>query len=240
MGATWPILAILLFILFEVNSEPNNEVQVKGREPTEKDYIYYDLLGTTKPRVQSILNFKTWSEDDIKFHRKLIVLIYYSKNKCLQCEERERVLEEVIERFHPQVDFWRYNCDNEFENIYDESGSTQTFKVESCHKNYPDQLPTISFLVPETNVYFPYDPSTFHQPQYEPNFSDPNSLSDMISSYMPVYAKRIKNIEDANNFVEKFGHLNKALYFLNSEEVPTYFKGLTSTFKDKLEVMSFY
>lgn len=239
MRATWSILSLLLVFLIEVNSEPQNEAVIANREPTDNDYSVYDLLGNTKPRVPSILNFKTWSEETIKYHRKLIVLIYFSKNKCLQCAQRERVLEEVIERFHPQVDFWRYNCDEEFDRgqSQDDLATTGRYKVDSCQKNYPDRLPTVSFLVPDMNVYYPYDPNSFQQPLYEPDFSDPNSLADMIASYMPVYAKRIKNIEDANNFVEKFGHLSKALYFVNSEEIPIYFKGLTAVFKDKLEVV---
>lgn len=239
MRSTWACLSVLLACLFGVNSESQTESKLANREPTEQDYSVYDLLGDTKPRVASILNFKTWSEEDIKYHKKLIVLIYYSKNKCLQCAHRERVLEEVVERFHPQVEFRRYNCDQQFDDFNGQQAdlaSNTKFRVESCHKNYPDRLPTVSFLVPETNVYFPYDPASFQAPQFEPDFSDPNSLADMISSYMPVYAKKIKNIEDATNFVEKFGHLSKALYFANSEEVPVYFKGLSTIYKDKLEV----
>lgn len=243
MKTTWSLLATLFACLIRVHSEPQTESDGLVRSPTKEDYSVYDLLGKTKPRVQDILNFKTWSEDrTTKYHRKLIVLVYYSKKQCLQCSHRERVLEEVIERFHPQVDFWRYNCDEEFDSDLgqDERATTGRFKVDTCQKNYPASLPTVSFMVPETNVYFPYDPNTFSQPQYEPDFSDPNSLADMIASFMPVYAKKIKNMEDANNFVEKFGHLSKALYFLNSEEIPIYFKGLTATFKDKLEVEFLY
>ena len=238
MRITWPILSLLLCFLIEVNSELQEESKYATWEPTEEDYSVYDFLGNTKPKVSSILNFKKWVEDDIKYHRKLKVLIYYSKNKCLQCAFRERVLQEVIERFHPQVDFHRYNCDEEFEspNANQERAVTGRYKVDSCHKNYPDRLPTVSFLVPETSVFFPYDPVSFQEPQYEPDFADPNSLADMVSSYMPVYAKKIKNIDDANNFVEKFGYLPKVLYFLNSEETPIYFKGLSAVFKDKLEV----
>jgi hypothetical protein len=238
MSITWPILSLLLCFLIEVNSEPQAESKYLAKEPTEADYSVYDFMGNTQPKVNSILNFKKWAEDGIKYHRKLIVLVYYSKNKCLQCAFRERVLQEVVERFHPQVDFYRYNCDDEFEkpNAKEDRAATGRYKVDSCHKNYPDRLPTVSFLVPEVSVFFPYDPISFQKPQFEPDFSDPNSLADMVSSYMPVYAKKIKNIEDANNFVEKFGYLPKALYFLNSEETPIYFKGLTAVFKDKLEV----
>lgn len=238
MKATWHILSVLLFLLVETKSEQKNDSDNKGIAISKEEYSVYDFLGSTTPKIPSILNFKTWSEDEIKFHRKLIVLIYYSKQNCLQCAQRERVLEEVIERFHPQVEFYRFNCDSEFDprNIQEDDANTRRYKVGTCHKNYPEQLPTVSFIAPEQDVFFPYDPMSFKEPQYEPDFSDPNSLSDMISSYMPIYAKKIKNMEEANNFIEKFGHLSKAFYFLNSEEPPIYFKGLTAAFKDKLEV----
>lgn len=239
MRTTWAFFAMLMACLIEVNSEPHSDAIRQDRAPTKEDYSVYDFLGTTKPRIQSILNFKTWLDDKTtKYHRKLIVLIYYSKKQCLQCAHREQILEEVIERFHPQVDFWRYNCDLEFDGEYtqEDLATTGRYRVDTCHKSYPASLPTVSFLEPETNVYFPYDPNTFTQPHQEADFSDPNSLAEMIASYMPVYAKKIKNIEDANNFVEKFGHLPKVLYFLNSDEVPIYFKGLTAVFKDRLEV----
>lgn len=238
MPTTWPIVSLLLLFLASSNLEAKEQSKWIDREPLPDEYSVYDLLDSTKPSVPSILNFKTWTEEGIKFHRKLIVLVYYSRKKCLQCAQREKVLEEVIDRFHPQVEFHRYNCDEEFDRQYSQSDMVNTgkFKVETCLKNYPDRLPTVSFIVPEQNVFFPYDPITFNTPQFEPDFSDPNSLGDMIDSYMPVFAKRIKNIEDTNHFVEQFGHLSKVLYFLNSEEVPVYFKGLSAVYKDKLEV----
>jgi hypothetical protein len=235
---TWALLLVVMACLFKVHSEPTSGSDGDDRLPSKEDYTFYDLLGRTKPNVQTILNFKTWSEEkSTKFHRKLYVVIYYSKKQCLQCEHRETVLQEVMERFHPQVEFWRYNCDEEFDHESSKD-SVGRYKVDTCQKNYPARLPTISFMVPETNVYFPYDPNTFTAPVYEPDFTNPNSLADMISSYMPVYAKWIKNMDDVNHYIEKFGHLSKALYFLNSEEVPIYFKGLTATFKDRLEVSS--
>lgn len=52
---------------------------------------------------------------------------------------------------------------------------------------------------------------------------------------MPVFAKRISNMTDFNDFMENFGALSRVLYFSTSDEPPRYFKGLTSYFKDKLE-----
>lgn len=242
MTRTWPILSFLLVFLCGAHLGATDDSVNDQVTPTEDDYSVYDFLGSSKLSVKSIVNFKTWSDKDIKYHRKLIVLSYYSRKKCLQCEVRERVMEEIVERFHPQVEFWRYNCDEEFdqENNGQDLVNTGKFKVETCRKAYPSQLPYVSFYVPEQSVFFPYDPISFHEPQYEPDFRDPNALSEMIDSYMPVYAKKIKNIEDATNFIEKFGHLAKALYFPNSEETPVYFKGLTAVYKDKLEVVLLY
>ena len=59
----------------------------------------------------------------------------------------------------------------------------------------------------------------------------------MIVNYMPVFATRLKNINEATDFIEKFGHLNKTLYFGVSEEPPVYFKGLSAIFKDRMEVI---
>ena len=57
----------------------------------------------------------------------------------------------------------------------------------------------------------------------------------MINKHMPVFAKKIKNMQDFNDFMEKFAKINRTLYFSNSDEPPRYFKGLTSFFKDRLE-----
>lgn len=236
MRSTWHILSILLWLLNGSQLDAKDTRDQEQLVPQEEDYSVYDFLGSSKLPVRTILNFKTWSEKDIKYHKKLIVLSFYSKKKCLQCLGRERVMEEVIERFHPQVEFWRYNCDEEFYEEEQDKVNTGRSKVETCRKAYPNQLPYVSFYIPEQSVFFPYDPISFQEPQFEPNFSDPNALSEMIESYMPVYAKKIKNIEDVNNFIEKFGHLSKVLYFPNSDETPVYFKGLTAIYKDKLEV----
>jgi hypothetical protein len=237
MSLTWQVFGLLLCFLSNTHLEAKDTTKQVQNVPSEEDYSVYDFLGDSKVPVKSILNFKQWSEKDIKYHRKLIVLTYYSRKKCLQCMGRERVMEEVIERYHPQVEFWRYNCDEEFMDDGKDLANTGRFRVDTCRKAYPNQLPYVSFYMPEESVFFPYDPISFQEPQFEPDFSDPNALSQMIESYMPVYAKKIKNMEDANNFIEKFGHLSKVFYFPNSEETPSYFKGLTAVYKDKLEVL---
>lgn len=52
---------------------------------------------------------------------------------------------------------------------------------------------------------------------------------------MPIFAKKVSNMTEFNEFMENFGEISRAIYFSNSEEPPKYFKGLTSHFKDKLE-----
>ena len=195
------------------------------------DYKYYDFLARLKGKVREIQNHATFLEEESKRTRSLIVISYFSKKKCLQCEKREEVIEDMIDSFKHQVEFYRFNCDEEME----AEEAPNRAKVHECHKNYPDKLPSIHFKTPENEAYFPYNPVTFSETPYEPEYSDPAALSLMIASFMPVYAKRIGSMSDANDFIEKFGHLNKTLYFGESEAAPTYFKGLSSYFKDRLE-----
>jgi hypothetical protein len=141
------------------------------------------------------------------------------------------VIEDMVDSFKHQVEFFRFNCDEEME----AEDTPSRAKIHECHKNYPDKLPSIHFKTPESEAFYPYNPVTFSQPAYEPEYSDPAALSRMIATFMPVYAKKIDSMNDANDFVEKFGHLNKTLYFSESDQPPTYFKGLSSYFKDRLE-----
>jgi hypothetical protein len=68
-----------------------------------------------------------------------------------------------------------------------------------------------------------------------PSNNDPNALDEMIYRYMPVFAKKVDNMDDLNKFMDEFENINRAIYFSNEDDPPRYFKGLTSYFKDKLE-----
>jgi hypothetical protein len=198
---------------------------------SDLDFKYYDFLARLKGKVREIQNHVTFFEQEAKRTRSLIVISYFSKKKCLQCERREDVLEDMVDSFKHQVEFYRFNCDAEME----AEDTPSRAKIHECHKNYPDKLPSIHFKTPENEAYYPYNPITFAEPPFEPEYSDPAALSQMIASFMPVYAKKITSMSDANDFVEKFGQLNKTLYFAESDQAPTYFKGLSSYFKDRLE-----
>ena len=198
---------------------------------SEGDFKYYDFLARLKGKVREIENHETFFEQEAKRSRRLIVVSYFSRKQCLQCERREAVLEDLVESFRHQVDFYRFDCDAEMA----AEASPSRAKVPECHKNYPDKLPSIHFKTPESEAYYPYNPVTFAEPRSEPEYSDPAALSAMIASFMPVYAQKIRSMADANDFVEKFGTLNKTLYFAESEQPPVYFKGLSAYFKDRLE-----
>lgn len=209
----------------------DSKTDASARFVKDTDYVYYDLLGKTS-KVTTIYNHEKFSSD-VKFAKALTVIVYFSRKKCLQCEHREQVLDSVVDKYYKQVEFFRYNCD--LEEILSKEVENKT-PVEACQNTPLHQLPTVSFRLPEENVYFPYDPITFQPLSMEGELSTPEVLDTQINHYMPIFAKKIKNIEDNNWFVEKFGHLDKVLYFSqDADNMPSYFKGLTSYFKDKLE-----
>lgn len=107
--------------------------------------------------------------------------------------------------------------------------------VPHCKENFPDKLPNVYFYTPEDIAYYPYDPKPFKKRKMIPSNRDPNQLDEMISRYMPVFAKKIQNMDDLNKFMNDFDAINRTLYFSNDDEPPRYFKGLTSYFKNKLE-----
>ena len=122
----------------------------------------------------------------------------------------------------------KMNCDNLV-------SKNRMKRVKHCFENYPDNLPNVYFFLPEQVTYFPYDPASFSKPKMLPTNKDPNELDAMIYRYMPTFAKKISNLEDFNNFIDKFDAINRTLFFSNTNEPPRYFKGLTSFFKDRLE-----
>lgn len=198
--------------------------------PKDTNFKQYDYLGKYMGlKVKEIPNMSTYVKDN-KFNRLLHVVIFYSKSKCYKCNQKEYVLEEVIDRFSKQVDFYRYNCDLEHEEDWDE-----TERTPECDDNYPHTLPRINFKEPLEGTYYPYNPIPFEKPIETQDTENPNDLAETIEKYMPVYAKIIKNMEDSNTFVEKYGELNRAFYFTSSEEIPTYFKALSAKYKDKME-----
>ncbi len=223
--------AVVLLCLL-VKNVLNGKDYSKATEDDFKKYNFMDKFGN---KIKEIGDYEGFHEST-KFHRKLGVIIYYSKDKCLQCEQRELVLEEVLDRFKHQVEFYKLNCDRNLQ----EAENKGVKKVPTCVENYPYHLPSISFRLPQEGVYYPYHPLDFKRPDFEPDFSDPNSLGEMIEHYMPVYAWKIKNMDDANHFIEKFGHLNKTIYFGTGDEPPVYFKALSAIYKDKLEVNSIF
>lgn len=211
--------------------EFNPQLKASSRFVKDSDYIYYDLLGKTS-KVTTIHNHEKFTSD-VKYTKMLSIIVYFSRKKCLQCEHREQILDSVVDKYYKQVEFYRYNCD--LDEILAKEDETKT-PVDACKNTPLDQLPTVSFRLPEDNVYFPYDPITFQPLSMEGDLTTPEALDTQINHYMPIFAKKIKNIEDNTWFVERFGHLDKVLYFsLDSENTPGYFKGLSAYFKDKLE-----
>lgn len=204
---------------------------IVASKQTSDDFKYYDILSKIKHKVREIENHETFFEEESKYSHPLIVIVYYSKKKCYRCEEREQVVEDMVDKYRHQVEFRKYNCDPEMEEEHP-PGHT---KIQECHKNYPDSLPSIHFKTPESEAFYPYDPISFKEAPFQPEFNKPHELSMMIESYMPVYARKINNMKDANDYIEKFGHLNKSLYLSTSDELPLYFKGLSVFFKDRLE-----
>lgn len=222
---TWYVYTVLLLLVGFVKVEENSA-------PIDPEKtIYYDFLKRFGTRIKEIRNHETFKKD-IKYSKPLIVNIYYSKQQCTHCEQREEVIEEVIDRFRGMVEFNKYDCDQEFVPDFDELNFAH---VRECFDNPRDRMPVFYFRVPEEGVYYPYNVLSFREPVVEPDITNPDSLAQTIVSYMPVYAMRIKNIQDANTFVEKFGALNKTLYFATDNEIPTYFKALSTIYKDKLE-----
>lgn len=195
------------------------------------DYDPSTFLQSSGERIPQIGNYERFTEDN-KYNPKLQVIVYYSKKQCYNCGVKEAIIVENLDRFRGMVDFHRYDCDEEM--LRDFTQHQQ--KVSTCHANYEGRLPSVSFNSPTTSVYFPYDPLTFQQPEVVPDLQDPNQLEEMIAAYMPVFAKRVGSMIQANEFIERFGHLNKALYFGVNEEPPHYFKALSAHFKDRLEV----
>lgn len=202
--------------------------------PTEVEPSYYDFLERLGPKINTVWNYPKFIKD-IKFARPLIVTIYYSKKHCLQCPQREQVIEDMLDRYYPQVEFHKYNCDVELETMEKEGESAIEEKTPPCHEDI-DKLPIVTFRTPEEGVYYPYNVIQFKQPVVEIDFTQPDALGETIERYMPVYALKINNMKEATNYIEMFGHLNKTLYFQSEDQLPLYFKGLTSTFKDRLEV----
>lgn len=166
--------------------------------------------------------------EDTTVSPTLTVTLYFSSKHCQNCLPRADMLLELYDRYRDQVRFARFDCDR----IADEpnfGGSTQ------CKKDYYHNLPNVYFFVPKVNAYFPYHPMSFDKPEEIYPSRDPSKLDMMLQHYMPVFSKKIKNMDDMNHFMDHFARANRTIFFSNQEQPPSYFKGMTSFFKDRLE-----
>jgi hypothetical protein len=96
-------------------------------------------------------------------------------------------------------------------------------------------MPNIYFYTPAENAYYPYDPKNFKKRRMLEGNNDPNKLDEMIYRFMPTFAKKVRNLDQFQEFMDNFDVMNRVLYFASEKEPPRYFKGLTSYFKDRLE-----
>lgn len=200
-----------------------------GRSLFESEY--YDFLTRLGGKVREIHNYEAF-EKETRWSRPLIVVTYFSKQQCVQCKQRELVIEEMLDRFYPFVEFHKYDCDQELHATLPADPDRKL--TSACHDG-KDRLPTVSFRTPQEGVYYPYHVAHFKAPANEVDFSLPDALGETIHKFMPVYALKVNSQKEASYFIESFGHLNKTLYFPAEDELPTYFKGLTAYFKDRLE-----
>lgn len=66
-----------------------------------------------------------------------------------------------------------------------------------------------------------------------------NAIKDFAKEHIPAFREEIKSIKDLDEFL-KFNQLpNKLLLFTDKKETPLMFKGMTSIFRDRIDVYYF-
>ena len=76
MCQTLKVAVLLAFIVETTFSE------VKANYPSTDGFEQYDFLDRLSLKIHEIKDYNRFDEEN-KFHKKLRVIIYYSKDKCL-------------------------------------------------------------------------------------------------------------------------------------------------------------
>lgn len=158
----------------------------------------------------------------------LTLVIFYSQKHCNECNPKEDIMREIYDRFRHMIKFSKFNCDKLRDKL-------NFGGVSQCKENYHENLPNAYAFVPKELTYYPYNPQEFNKSKEIEKSSNADNLDSLIYNYMPTFAKRISNIDDMNDFIDNFDDMNRTIYFSNEESPPSYFKGLSSYFKDRLE-----
>ena len=117
---------------------------------------------------------------------------------------------ELHDRYGKMVRFAKYNCDK----IKDEPNFEG---IRQCRDNYEkNNFPNFYFFLPSENTFYPYNPQTFNFPKSKPRSSTPDGIDEMLQQHMPVFAKRISNIDHLDEFMNKLDAINRTLYFSNT------------------------
>ena len=117
-------------------------------------------------------------------------------------------------------------------------GENEQFSMPICSQKHQKHLPLINFFTPpdkrrDKNTNEPIHPKEIViQPPY-----NLEKLINKTKYLMPNFRELLNKQEELKNFLRKKNIPNKVILFSNKEETSPMFKGLTSFFKDRLQVL---
>ena len=156
---------------------------------------------------------------------------FYSNYDCDLCISSERVLEQLHDDLEGLVKFAHLDCDKAWEI------SSNREKLEVCNPKHIKELPQLVFYEPPKQKFHPKSkvaiPSSPHP--YSGNVSVEH-ISAFASLIAPSYRTYINDSADFDNFLNDKLFPNKFVLFTNKNSTPPLFKGLTSYFRDRIDV----
>ena len=159
------------------------------------------------------------------------VFLFYRED-CDSCERVEPIYYKVAENMHGLIKAFAVDCDELW------SHQEERERFPGCDPKIQEALPHIMFFEPPSLKINPYTkrPMMPIEHRFDGSVS-PKYLMDFAKKWMPAFRKKLTTESELESFLADNLVPNKVILFTNKEETSPLYKGITSEFRDRLDVI---
>ncbi|KAL4460872.1 hypothetical protein ABPG74_016344 [Tetrahymena malaccensis] len=164
---------------------------------------------------------------------KFLALVVIAGKSCEHCEKAHFIFESYKMNMEGYVNSYFMDCDQMWDQVFERE------HFAACDPKNSNIWPIIQFFKPPAEDYDPSDGNDQSKRQPEViQYKDPvseNRLIDYSKTIMPLFANEVRTEQDIQKQLENKTLQNKVMLFIReNEEIPYYFKALSSHFRYKI------
>jgi hypothetical protein len=161
----------------------------------------------------------------------LIGIFFYNSYECKRCEHAEREIDKLAEDLQGIVPIFHMECERAWEM------QNKTIPFQLCDPKFNSDLPIFLFFEPPKNRYN----TTINQPNpvNEHLYLGTVGFKEMrefVKDKIPVFSRNLTNETDYESFITFKLLPTKVILFTDKQESPILFKGITSFYRERIDV----